>query len=269
MAVKLLHSMAGLDDKLFEEEFHNIARLQHKNIVRLVGFCHETQRQFIPHDGKMIFADSKYMALCFEYMHNGSLDKFIIDENSVHDWSTRYAIIKGICEGLKYLHEELNPPIYHLDLKPANILLDDNMMPKLADFGLSKIFEQERTRITQSCVGTHGYLPPEYIDRKVISNKLDIFSLGVIIIKIISGPTGYTQCAEMPSKQFVELVHEKWRNKLQTTMDAAALETYCEQVVRCIEMALSCVETDRHKRPSIGAIIDELNKMETNTDQSY
>lgn len=78
MAVKLLHSMAGLDDKLFEEEFHNIARLQHKNIVRLVGFCHETQRQFIPHDGKMIFADSKYMALCFEYMHNGSLDKFII-----------------------------------------------------------------------------------------------------------------------------------------------------------------------------------------------
>lgn len=62
-------------------------------------------------------------------------------------------------------------------------------------------------------------------------------------------------------------VHEKWRNKLQTTMDAAALETYCEQVVRCIEMALSCVETDRHKRPSIGAIIDELNKMETNTDQ--
>lgn len=140
-------------------------------------------------------------------------------------------------------------------------------MPKLADFGLSKIFEQERTRITQSCVGTHGYLPPEYIDRNVISNKLDIFSLGVIIIKIISGPTGYTQCAEMPSKQFVELVHEKWRNKLQTTMDAAALETYCEQVVRCIEMALSCVETDRHKRPSIGAIIDELNKMETNTDQ--
>ncbi|ONM10569.1 uncharacterized protein [Zea mays] len=269
MAVKLLHSMAGLDDKLFEEEFHNIARLQHKNIVRLVGFCHETQRQFIPHDGKMIFADSKYMALCFEYMHNGSLDKFIIDENSVHDWSTRYAIIKGICEGLKYLHEELNPPIYHLDLKPANILLDDNMMPKLADFGLSKIFEQERTRITQSCVGTHGYLPPEYIDRKVISNKLDIFSLGVIIIKIISGPTGYTQCAEMPSKQFVELVHEKWRNKLQTTMDAAALETYCEQVVRCIEMALSCVETDRHKRPSIGAIIDELNKMETNTDQVF
>lgn len=77
IAVKLLHSMPGLDDERFEEEFHNLARLQHKNIVRLVGFCHEIQREFVLHDGKMIFADSKHMALCFEYMHNGSLDKYI------------------------------------------------------------------------------------------------------------------------------------------------------------------------------------------------
>ncbi|XP_066337731.1 uncharacterized protein [Miscanthus floridulus] len=268
IAVKLLHSMPGLDDERFEEEFHNLAILQHKNIVRLVGFCHEIQREFVLHDGRMIFADSKHMALCFEYMHNGSLDKYIFDEYSGHDWPTRYAIIKGICEGLKYLHEELNPPIYHLDLKPANILLDDNMMPKLADFGLSKIFEQERTKITKSCIGTHGYLPPEYIDDNLISNKLDIFSLGVIIIKIITGPTGYTQCAEMPSKQFVELVHQRWKNRLQATpVDEYAPETYSEQVMRCIEMALTCVETDRHKRPSIGAIIEKLNKMDTTTDQ--
>ncbi|XP_066337213.1 uncharacterized protein [Miscanthus floridulus] len=268
IAVKLLHSMPGLDDERFKEEFHNLARLQHKNIVHLVGFCHEIQREFVLHDGRMIFADSEHKALCFEYMHNGSLDKYIFDEYSGHDWPTRYAIIKGICEGLKYLHEELNPPIYHLDLKPANILLDDNMMPKLADFGLSKIFEQERTRITKSCIGTHGYLPPEYIDENLISNKLDIFSLGVIIIKIITGPTGYTQCAEMPSKQFVELVHQRWKNRLQATpVDEYALETYSEQVMRCIEMALTCVETDRHKRPSIGAIIEKLNKMYTTTDQ--
>ena len=77
IAVKLLHSMPGLDDKCFEEEFQNLSRLQHKNIVRLIGFCHETQREFVPHEGNMIFADSKRMALCFEYMHNGSLDKYI------------------------------------------------------------------------------------------------------------------------------------------------------------------------------------------------
>jgi serine/threonine protein kinase len=79
---------------------------------------------------------------------------FPTDEYSGHDWPTRYAIIKGICAGLKYLHEELKPPIYHLDLKPANILLDDNMMPKLADFGMSRLFGQEQTRITESCIGT-------------------------------------------------------------------------------------------------------------------
>jgi serine/threonine protein kinase len=76
------------------------------------------------------------------------------DECSGHDWPTRYAIIKGICQGLKYLHEELEPPLYHLDLKPANILLDDKMRPKLADFGLSRFFGQEQAQITESCIGT-------------------------------------------------------------------------------------------------------------------
>ncbi|CAM0878879.1 unnamed protein product [Alopecurus aequalis] len=258
IAVKLLYSKPGLDDEKFEKEFRNLTSLRHKNIVRLVGFCHETQREFVLHNGKMIFADAIHMALCFEYMHNGSLDKYLFDEYSGHNWPTRYAIIKGICEGLKYLHEESKPPIYHLDLKPANILLDDNMMPKIADFGLSRFFGLEKTRITESSIGTLGYLPPEYIESNIISNKLDIFSLGVIIIKIISGPTGYTQCDEMPPNQFIELVHQKWRTRLQ------ALEPYSGQVMRCIEMALSCVEKERRKRPCIGDIIDKLNELETN-----
>jgi len=206
IAVKLFHSKPGLDDALFEKEFRNLTSLHHKNIVRLVGFCHETRKEFVLHNAKMIFADATRMALCFEYMHNGSLDKYLSDEYSGHDWPTRYAIIKGICEGLNYLHEELKPPIYHLDLKPANILLDNNMLPKLADFGLSRLFGEEQTRITKSCIGTLGYEPPEYIEGKKISNKYDIFSLGVIIIKIVSGPTGYTQCHESPRKEFIELV---------------------------------------------------------------
>jgi len=107
---------------------------------------------------------------------------------------------------LRYLHEELNPPVYHLDLKPANILLDEKMTPKIADFGLSKLFENERTRVTESPIGTLGYLPPEYWSHRLVSNKLDIFSLGVIVIKLMTGQVGYTQSAEMPSEEFIDLV---------------------------------------------------------------
>ncbi|KAF7011839.1 hypothetical protein CFC21_026102 [Triticum aestivum] len=146
--------MPGRDNENFEKEFRNLTSLLHKNIVRLVGFCHETQKECVLHNEKMIFAERTHMALCFEYMQNGDLGRYLSDEYSGHDWPTRYAIIKGICEGLKYLHEDLKPPIYHLDLKPANILLDDKMVPKLADFGLSKLFGQEQTRVTESRTGT-------------------------------------------------------------------------------------------------------------------
>ncbi|KAM0843777.1 hypothetical protein ACQ4PT_057481 [Festuca glaucescens] len=145
IAVKLLHYIPGLDDEQFEKEYLNLASLQHKNIVRLVGYCHETRREILPFDGKMVFAEMTKRALCFKYMENGSLDKYLSDEFTGHDWCTRYAIIKGICQGLKYLHEELQSPMYHLDIKPANVLLDDNMVPKLADFGLSRLFSGGKT----------------------------------------------------------------------------------------------------------------------------
>uniref|UniRef100_A0A8R7R4V6 Protein kinase domain-containing protein n=1 Tax=Triticum urartu TaxID=4572 RepID=A0A8R7R4V6_TRIUA len=256
----MLYGMPSLDDndKNFDKEFHNLTCLQHPNIVRLVGFCHETQREYVPYRGKMVLADMTKRALCFEYMHNGSLDKFISDESTGLDWDTRYAIIKGICEGLKYLHEELQPPIFHLDLKPANVLLDENMVPKIADFGLSR-FYGEGTGITTSSIGTIGYLPPEFINRHVISNKLDIFSLGVVIIKIMTGPTGYSQSAEMNSQEFIEQVQRNWRSRLQArSVDVP--ESYCEQIKRCIEIALSCLEIERCRRPTIGAIIHELNE---------
>ncbi|VAH40198.1 unnamed protein product [Triticum turgidum subsp. durum] len=263
IAVKMLHPMLGLDDELFEKEYHNLENLQHQNVVRLVGYCNETRREYVPYNGKMVLGEVTHRALCFEYMQNGSLNDYLSDESSGHDWHTRYAIIKGICKGLKYLHEELEPPMIHSDLKPANVLLDENCMPKIGDFGLSRLME-EQTRITTTSVGTIGYLPPEHINGRVISNKLDIFSLGVIIIKIIAGPTGYSKSAEISSQQFIELVHRNWRNRLQAA-SVNALESYCIQVKRCTEIALSCVEVDRHKRPTIGNILNELNETETSS----
>ncbi|KAL6639789.1 hypothetical protein ACP70R_022611 [Stipagrostis hirtigluma subsp. patula] len=242
IAVKKIHGKLGLEEEQFRNEFRNLARLQHQNIVRLVGYCYEIRKKYIEHNGRLLFADDIY-------------------ENHGFDWHTRYAIIKGICEGLKYLHEDLKPPIYHLDLKPANILLDENMVPKIADFGLSRLFEDEQTRITKSCIGTRGYLPPEYIERNLISKKFDIFGLGVVVIKIMTGPTGYSKSAEMSPQQFIDLVHENWRNRLQS-LPTCELELSSEQVKRCIKIALSCVETDRNKRPSIGDIVHELNETE-------
>ncbi|XP_044335310.1 uncharacterized protein [Triticum aestivum] len=267
IAVKLLHNnMQTIDDEQFIHEFDNLMMLNHPNIVRLVGYCYETQRQHMDFEGRTVFAETTYKALCFEYMPKGSLQNHLSDECNGLDWQTRYKIIKGACEGLKYLHEGFKEPFYHLDIKPDNMLLDENMTLKLADFGLSKFYDGRQTcRVTQSPIaGTIGYMPPEYLFGNVVSKKFDIFSLGVVMTKIIVGPNGHTRHAEMHHQEFLDQVQGNWRKRLQATWSPPELvEAQCQQVKRCIEIALSCMEMDRHKRPSVVDIIHELNKTET------
>ncbi|XP_051205718.1 G-type lectin S-receptor-like serine/threonine-protein kinase SRK [Lolium perenne] len=258
IAVKVLKDVLDLDDEQFEKEYRNLAILEHKNVVRLVGYCNETKGEYVHHNGRLVFAEKARRMLCFEYMCNGSLDTFIYDESNARNWRTRYAIIKGICEGLAYLHEKLKPPMYHLDLKLTNVLLDENRSPKISDFGMSRLILEERTKKTNSSLGTLGYIPPEYINEGLISIKFDIFSLGVLIIKIMmTRRDGYFRSAEMSSQQFVDLVHMDWMNRLQ------APHAYSIQARRCIEIALCCVETDRRKRPSIGELVSNLSKTES------
>ncbi|XP_012700956.1 putative disease resistance protein At1g58400 isoform X2 [Setaria italica] len=266
VAVKKLRDVnPDLDDKQFQNEFYNLMKLKHNNIVQILGYCYEIEQISIEHNGRIVLAEKTYRALCFEYLHNGSLQKHISDEHCGLDWHTRYKIIKGICEGLKYIHEELEKPLYHLDLKPDNILLDKDMVPKIADFGLSKIFGKELTRTSQSPLGTCGYQPPEYIERGEISKKFDIFSLGVLMIKIVSGPEGYSKSQNMSYDEFIDQVQNNWRNMLQETWSDSLLEGYCHQVQRCTQIALKCLEKDSQKRPDIMMIIDMLNKIETDT----
>ncbi|KAL6640387.1 hypothetical protein ACP70R_021510 [Stipagrostis hirtigluma subsp. patula] len=264
VAVKMLHLMPGHDDlEQFKREFENLWRLKHQNVVQLLGYCYEIRLEYVElGDGKTVFAQNIYRALCFEYMQNGSLQKHLSDEYHGLDWQTRYNIIKGACEGLKYLHEGLGTPIYHLDLKPDNILLDKNMVPKLADFGLSKLVCNDQTQFTRRSIGTIGYLPPEYIEKNLVSKKLDIFSLGVVMIQIITGQNGYHRSAEMSSQEFIDLVQENWRNRLEAAPRCTSLEAECHQVKRSIEIALDCVQVDRKKRPNIGDIIHWLNETE-------
>nr|XP_025877485.1 mannose/glucose-specific lectin-like [Oryza sativa Japonica Group] len=265
IAVKKL-DIISLDDVKFMNEFTNLMSVRHKNIVRLVGYCCETRRKLVPHNGKLVLAYMEERVLCFEYLQRGSLDNYLSDESSGFDWCTRYNIIKGTCEGVNYLHNGPQGHIFHLDLKPGNILLDKNNVPKIADFGLSRLFEKTLSHhTTKVVIGTPGYMPPEYIEKKHITEMFDVFSLGVIIIEIMEGPKARSKLLEMPSQEFIELVHENWSRRFQQTTPTYTSEeigSLQRQVKTCLEMALQCVEADRHKRPTIAEVVSRLNELD-------
>ncbi|KAL6868338.1 hypothetical protein ACP4OV_015183 [Aristida adscensionis] len=149
--------------------------------------------------------------------------------------------------------------------------LYDDMLPKIADFGLSRIFSGTRqSHTTNKFVGTIGYVPPEYIEKGKISEKFDVFSLGVIIIKLVTGPDVYGTHFDLSSEEFIELTHENWRKRLEKDglKDTSYLNALC-QVKTCIEIAMNCVQTGRHKRPSILDIIRILNGTETTLGEMY
>ncbi|KAJ1275297.1 hypothetical protein BS78_05G125300 [Paspalum vaginatum] len=228
-------------------------RTRHRNIVRFLGYCADTQGKMTEYQGRYVLADVRVRLLCFEYIRNGNLQSHLTDEYCGLEWHERYRIIKGVCQGLRYLHEEEN--IVHLDLKPDNILLDHNMVPKITDFGLSRLFNKQQTRvITSNLYGSRGYVAPEYLDHGIITFKSDIYSLGVIILEILTGKRG-------PCK--VENVVENWKNRLQRTSSHLLLDAYCHQVKACIEIALNSMDFNSKNRPNVGAIIAALNETET------
>jgi len=162
--------------------------------------------------------------------------------------------------GLYCLHEgREGAPILHLDLKPSNILLDKNMTPKIADFGLSRLFDEGKTHTcTTKLIGSRGYMAPEFIDSLILSKESDIFSLGVIILEIMTGHRIYHDGTNM--LEFSE-IYTKWRTRLQKTPNKTSLEE-CRQVYRCIQVGLTCMEKDPRTRPSIREIVAVLKRIE-------
>uniref|UniRef100_A0ACD5Y9W4 Uncharacterized protein n=1 Tax=Avena sativa TaxID=4498 RepID=A0ACD5Y9W4_AVESA len=242
-------------EKQFHNECINLMRVHHPNIVRLVGYCDETRRRCIEHDGIYVFAEENERALCFEFLEGGSLDKHVSDEPCRLDWDTCYNIIKGVCHGLNHLHNGYKDSIFHFDLKPANILLDNTMIPKIGDFGLSRLFSTTGTCTTTTPLGTIGYTPQEYVDKQEISPKFDVFSLGGVILHIMAGRKHYYDHVDTPSK-IIELVCEIWGKRLHATIWSHA----SKEVKTCIEIALRCVKSDRHERPTISMIVNDLNR---------
>ncbi|XP_062197762.1 cysteine-rich receptor-like protein kinase 44 isoform X2 [Phragmites australis] len=263
IAVKRLNNIleTHLGDDQFENEVTHLFGLKHKNIVQLRGYCDDAHKQVCRSEqsrskgrGERVLAEVRERLLCLEYVPNKNLREHISDTSCGLEWHVRYEIIKGICSGLHYLDTECD--IAHMDLKPENILLDDNMVPKIADFGTSRLFGENQSRIiTKTCRGTFGYMAPEYINDGEITKKVDIFSLGVIILELLTGsklefPRGKEYVA-----RFTKGVVGKWRDRLPNS-------AYSQQVGICISIGLNCVNSDPNRRPTTGYIIKKLSEVQ-------
>uniref|UniRef100_A0A0D9W9H7 non-specific serine/threonine protein kinase n=1 Tax=Leersia perrieri TaxID=77586 RepID=A0A0D9W9H7_9ORYZ len=269
VAVKQLSQTSHQGKKQFATEIETISRVQHRNLVKLYGCCLEGNNPL----------------LVYEYMENGSLDKalfgtsyfismfiiiyilkakvlnhsFAATETLNIDWPARFEICLGIARGLAYLHEESSIRVVHRDIKASNVLLDANLNPKISDFGLAKLYDDKKTHVSTKVAGTFGYLAPEYAMRGHMTEKVDVFAFGVVLLETVAGRPNYDDTLEEDKIYIFEWAWELYENNQPLGIVDPKLTGFNrEEVLRAIHVALLCTQGSPHQRPPMSRIVSML-----------
>ncbi|KAL5122850.1 G-type lectin S-receptor-like serine/threonine-protein kinase [Glycine soja] len=250
VAVKQLEGIEQ-GEKQFRMEVATISSTHHLNLVRLIGFCSE----------------GRHRLLVYEFMKNGSLDNFLflteLHSGNFLNWEYRYNIALGTARGITYLHEECRDCIVHCDIKPENILLDENYVAKVSDFGLAKLInpKDHRHRTLTSVRGTRGYLAPEWLANLPITSKSDVYSYGMVLLEIVSGRRNFDVSEDTNRKKFSIWAYEEFeKGNISGILDKrlAEQEVEMEQVRRAIQASFWCIQEQPSQRPTMSRVLQML-----------
>ncbi|XP_057988741.1 G-type lectin S-receptor-like serine/threonine-protein kinase At5g24080 isoform X2 [Hevea brasiliensis] len=256
IAVKKLDKVLPHGEKEFITEVNTIGSMHHMNLVRLCGYCSE----------------GSHRLLVYEFMKNGSLDKWIFPsyncQSRLLDWSTRFHIAIATAQGIAYFHEQCRNRIIHCDIKPENILLDENFCPKVSDFGLAKLMGREHSHVITMVRGTRGYLAPEWVGNRPITVKADVYSYGMLLLEVIGGRRNLDMSFDeedffYPGWAFKEMTNGMPMKAADRRLEGAVKE---EELMRALKVAFWCIQDEVFMRPSMGEVVRMLEgSMEMNT----